>query len=237
MKTKNIDDTYNAMKSILERYKLHPKTITSDSDSSFLGSKFQKLLKENNIIHNTVIINDHRTLGIIDRFARTIKTIFSKLFIRNHNTKWYDNLYKITSQYNNTPNKGIDDIAPNKAEEINNKIHIQNINIDKIKNNNVKHDINIGDLVRKLIKETFSKKSSGKWSDKIYNVINVNNSRITLDDHKEYKYDDLLKVEAPTITKLNPIIKVNKEKKKERKLKAEGINKANIIKTKRIRNV
>jgi hypothetical protein len=233
MKTKNINDTYEAFNTILKRYKLHPKSITSDSDNSFLGSKFQNLLKENNIIHNTVVINDHHSLGIIDRFARTIKTIFSKLFIRNHNTKWHEKLYKIVDQYNDTPNAGIENIAPSKAEDFNNKIQIQNLNIDKINNSNIKHNISIGDLVRKIITKQFTKKSSGKWSDKIYNVIDVNNNRITLDNHKEYKPENLLKVELPTINKINPVVHVNKINKIDKTLKAVGISASNIIKKKR----
>ena len=47
--------------------------IISDSDTVFLGNKFQEFIKNKNIIHNTVVINDHASLGIIDRFALTLK--------------------------------------------------------------------------------------------------------------------------------------------------------------------
>jgi hypothetical protein len=85
-----------------------------------------------------------------------------------------------------------ENIAPSKATETNSKIQIQSLNIRKINNSNTKHNISIGDLVRKIITKTFTKKGSGKWSDKIYNVIDVNNNKITLDSHK-----------VPTINKPN----------------------------------
>ncbi len=60
--------------------------MVSDSDSAFLGGKdstdkrnFQKVLDDNYCMHDTVPIWDHKALGIIDRWARTLKFVLTKL--------------------------------------------------------------------------------------------------------------------------------------------------------------
>ena len=59
----------------------------SDLDSSFLGGSnqgdekdFNKVMDDNDSILEPVKNQDHHALGIIDRFAHTLKTILTKLF-------------------------------------------------------------------------------------------------------------------------------------------------------------
>jgi hypothetical protein len=68
------------------------------------------------IIHETVPINDHESLGIVDRFARTLKQRLTDLFLGSNDTNWVDNLDDIIDDYSNTKNKGILNIKPNKAD-------------------------------------------------------------------------------------------------------------------------
>ena len=77
MKTKSNDSVLNAIENIITSSN-KPTVIISDSDSTFLSKQFQKLLEQNNIIHNTVPLGDHHSLGVIDRFALTLKRILSK---------------------------------------------------------------------------------------------------------------------------------------------------------------
>ena len=58
-----------------------PHVITSDSDSSFMSNQLQALFDKNNIYHDVVIArDDHRALGIIDRFALNIKQLYQNYF-------------------------------------------------------------------------------------------------------------------------------------------------------------
>ena len=46
-----------------------------------MSNQIQELFDDDNIYHDAVIArDDHRALGIIDRFALNIKTSLSKLF-------------------------------------------------------------------------------------------------------------------------------------------------------------
>ena len=71
LKKKDNEDVIEALQKILKTNQ--PQKIISDSDSVFTSRDFQKLMDDYNIIHETVPINDHESLGIVDRFARTLK--------------------------------------------------------------------------------------------------------------------------------------------------------------------
>ena len=91
MKHKTLEDTTSALKQFfhepdVKKYKTGFSVIVSDSDSAFLGGNdqgetrdFQKVLTDNNCIHDTVPIGDHNALAIVDRWARTLKTILTKV--------------------------------------------------------------------------------------------------------------------------------------------------------------
>jgi hypothetical protein len=81
MKDKGNEECLNAIQIILNYNKIQPKIIMSDSESSFLSSKFIKFLESKNIKLKPVILNNHNALGIIDRFCRTIKSRLTKLFL------------------------------------------------------------------------------------------------------------------------------------------------------------
>jgi hypothetical protein len=127
MKHKALENTTAALKrffdeSDVKKYKTGFSVIVSDSDSAFLGGKdqgetrdFQKVLDDNDSIHDTVPIGDHNALAIVDRWARTLKTILTKVFLENGNTKWSDELDTIVDNYNNTPHDTLDDHTPNEA--------------------------------------------------------------------------------------------------------------------------
>ena len=118
LKNKNIDDVISNINDIFTDYL--PRSISSDSDSTFMSKQVQELFDKNNIYHDVVIArDDHRALGIIDRFALTIKTTLSKLFLRNDNTNWIDYITKIVDKYNNTPHSSIANLTPKEATDPN----------------------------------------------------------------------------------------------------------------------
>ena len=80
--------------------------------------------------------DDHASLGLIDRVARTLKTILHKRFVKSGTTNWIDNLSTVVNQYNNTPHSAIDDIKSNDAEKPENIYTIIDINLEKKKKNN-----------------------------------------------------------------------------------------------------
>ena len=93
-----------------------------DSDSSVLGGQdkgdekdFNKVMDDNDSILEPVKNQDHHTLGIVDRFARILKTILTKLFLEEGNTDWINNIDTIVKNYNDTPTDALDNHTPNEA--------------------------------------------------------------------------------------------------------------------------
>ena len=238
MKSKDNESVYKATKELFNTADATPYIITSDSDSTFNSHEMQKLFHENHIYHRTVPVGDHSSLGVIDRFARTLKTILHKRFVKENSLNWVDPLFKIVENYNNSPHSGIDDIKPNEATKPENIARIIDINLDKSKERSTFiNEFKEGDKVR--IKVTgFTKKSEGQYSDEVYIVKHSKGKSVELTNGQIKKYDMLLKVhnETPTETiKPKLIKKAKQEAKQERILKKENIQHENIIRQPRER--
>jgi hypothetical protein len=236
MENKSIDDVTDALKVIFKT--AIPQKITTDSDSSFLGGKLQALLKKNEVIHDVVAVGDHQSLGLIDRFARTLKTKFTKIIIKN-NGNWVDFLQPVVNQYNNRPHISIGDIAPNDASsDPDNFALIVHLNhIKSLKNSNV-CDLEIDDKIRILETSIFSKRTEPQYSQKIYTVKAVNGKRITLNNDQIKKRNMLLKIPNDTKESNNnkSLIKlINQNNKNERQYIRENTDIENIVRAPRIR--
>jgi hypothetical protein len=235
MENKSIDDVTDALKVIFKT--AIPQKITTDSDSSFLGAKLQVLLEKNNVIHDTVPIGDHQSLGLIDRFARTLKTKFTKIILKN-NGNWVDFLQPVVNQYNNRPHPSIANISPNQASDPDNFALIVHLNhIKSLKNDNVS-DLEIDDKVRILETSIFLKGTEPQYSKKIYTVKSVNGKRITLNDNVIKKRNMLLKIPNDTKESDNnkSLIKlINQSNKNQMLYNRENIQHENIVRQPRIR--
>jgi hypothetical protein len=235
MKNKGIDDVTDALTTIFKT--AIPQKITSDSDSSFLGGKLQALLKKHDVIHSTVPIGDHASLGLIDRFARTIKSKFTKIILKNSGN-WIDFLNPVVTQYNNKPHPSIGDVAPNDVNKNDNYALIVHINkLKSLKNSNVV-DLTVGDNVRILQTSIFSKGTEPQYSKEIYSVKSVNGKRITLNNDQIKKRNMLLKIPKDTKESSNNktlIKEINQNNKYERQYLRENTNIENIVREPRIR--
>ena len=239
MRAKGIEDVCTAFQEILKISGAVPKVILSDSDSSFTGHEFQKILLKHDIIHNTVIINDHHTLGIIDRFARTLKTILSKLFIKNKNTNWIKYLDSVIERYNNTPHSGIVDIKPNDAHIEEYKNIILEINQLKSKVEKPKNPFNIDDKVRIREKGIFKKGTESRFSDDVFIVVSISGSTVKLNNGKNYRSSSLQKIDKnyiiPEKGVKNVIRRATKERTVELLHKRIDVQAENIIQEPRVR--
>ena len=231
MKQKDLESVMQAIKMMFKLYGV-PDNIMSDSDSTFTSHEFQKLMKEKEITHDMVPVGDHKSLGIVDRFARTLKTKLTKIFIARKETNWIDYIDKVVEKYNNTEHSGIGDIKPIHANEPYYVHLIAAINKEKSLKNERKADLTIGDKVRVVQMDSiFQKGTEGKYSDEVYTVKHIQGKNITLNNGVVKKRYFLLHVPNDTVGSVeqNVIKKVNKVNRAERKDKAAGIDTSNII--------
>jgi len=230
VESKTNDDVLHAFKVIIsKRAKAIPNVITSDSDSTFLSNEFQEFLKKLNIIMNPVILKDHHALGIIDRFARTLKTILSKHYIRNKNTSWTDKLQTIVDNYNHTQHDGILNLTPTEACLEENNMILFKYNAMKSEKNNKVSDLEKGDKVRVKLDATFKKGTEPNYSDEVYTVKKAHGKMITLDNGEVKKRSSLLKVPSDTISSTQNVIhQTNQTQRINRRLNKAGVDEANI---------
>jgi hypothetical protein len=131
-----------------------------NNDTGFNASVIQKLFEKHDSKNFMVEPNDHKALGMIDRAVQTIKNVIYKYMKQENTTSYFKELPKIIGAYNNTPNSGIFNIAPNEVEN-------DRDNIDKLQVMNHKYDVEnkknriifkVGDTVRiRVSKSAFAR--------------------------------------------------------------------------------
>jgi transposase InsO family protein len=235
--SKNVQDSFNDFLQKSGIQSNTPSILMSDNDPTFTNESFQVILRENKIIHQPNIIDDHHALGLIDRFARTLKTIFTRLFVQTKSDNWIDHIDEIVGNYNNNGHTAIDNIKPNDAFLKKNLKKIYNINYEKSLFNISVSDIDVNDKVRIKLKGKFRKGTDARYTDEVYTVTKVRGNSITLDDDKVYKRSSLLIVPPTTVSnEKNVIVRVQRQNKIERNIQQEGLDVANIVLNKRRRD-
>jgi transcriptional regulator with XRE-family HTH domain len=180
MLDKSSETAATTLKVILLEAKTTPKIITCDTDAAYEGKAFQQLLSEEKIVLDRVVVGDHHALGIIDRFARTLKIILSKIFIRTKSTRWINKIENVVNVYNKTPHSGILDLTPNDANKPENQPILKKLNYEKRQANKQVSDLKPTDKVRIYIGNFLNKKSEPVWSDEVYQVQNLRSNKVKL---------------------------------------------------------
>jgi hypothetical protein len=197
----NKDET-NVKQSLIKIFKeAKPRVILSDHEPAFLSKTITSYLDGLKIPLNVNALGDHHALGIIDNFAKRIKTILTALFLQNKNTIWINSINNIVSHYNRSPHGSLNDLSPNDATKDANKRSVLDINIDKKHDNNMVSDLAPGDKVRKniLFNDKLAKGTDPKWSEKVFTVASSHGNTIILNDKSIYKRMHLLKVDQEAI--------------------------------------
>ena len=71
--------------------------IINDNEGSFQSNIFDKFLIDKNIILTMNASNDHHVMGIVDNFAKRLKTILKRTFLLNNSTNCPFYLYSTVS--------------------------------------------------------------------------------------------------------------------------------------------
>ena len=236
MKNKDSDNCAAAFEEIIKRNNnTAPRSMISDQDRAFIQGAFQKMADKRRIALTMNALKDHRALGIIDNFAKRIKDVLTKTFLRTKDVKWLDIIQNIVDRYNKGSTSALKvvenlheskqgeepkykDLSPNEANEPGNFEKVLDINMQKSSFNKTTSDLNEGDYVRKTMqKGGISKGTDPKWSDRIYNVVKTKGNTVYLNDDSVMKRTDLLKVSGDTeYDGENVVAKTKKENAKEK---------------------
>ena len=140
----------------------------------------------------------YRGTGIVDNRIKNIRNIMERNFTQNDNLNWFYDIEKINQNINNTINKNI----KNKPYDIFIGEAKNNQELKPLKDKPV-NLFEVGDFVRiKSENKTFSKNSTGRYSNKIYRIKEIQGFGMLLDGYNK-------KVFRADIKKVNE--KENKE--------------------------
>ena len=100
-------------------------------------------------ILDTTIVGDHHAMGIIDNFAKRLKLICAKIYIKSKNHRWLHRLQSVISIYTNSAHASIGGLSPNKAQSDENHELISKLNHEKNSYNRTVSDLKPKFKVRK----------------------------------------------------------------------------------------
>ena len=251
-KTEDLLEAYNKFLNELNTtYNKSPNKIIGDDE--FNNKSFNELNEKLNIILDTQTAkDDHITkgnrLGIIDRFTRTFKSKVLKYQLSSGNINFVDIYKDLLDNYNDTPNRGINNNTPNDVFN-NNKLQLKYKKEGNNYNKNIFNSINfiIGDTVRAIKEKKLFDKEGQTFSKKIYIIDDIKGFKYSIKDEdvnikkKLYKPHELQLVDLNKIEKYNEnniqkTIKIlKKDEKNKQILKRDDIKQENIINKPRIK--
>ncbi len=97
MKNKTASVVNTATEEILDQ--TEPTMISSDNGLEFSNNEFKKLMRNRGIAINFVDVGDHRKLGLVDRFIRTMRTKINKYIATHRTTNYIEVLPNLIDNY------------------------------------------------------------------------------------------------------------------------------------------
>ena len=151
----------NAFQKILDSSKRKPNKIWVDPENEFYNNAFKKWLKDNDISVYSTYIEGKSVVA--ERFIRTLKNKMYKHMTAISKSVYFDVLYDIIDEYNNTYHKTIKmkpvDVGDDSFAKFNEK------------SNEKDPKFKVGDHVRiSKFKNVFAKGYTPNWSDEIFVV-------------------------------------------------------------------
>ena len=229
MKSKDTESCLDALEYIIhKKAKTRPRGMIADQDAAFQDKEWQHVMTENEIAFTMNALKDHKALGIIDNFAKVMKSSLNKFMEDDKTYKWTDYYQTVIDNYNKGTHTSIgnnrpDDVKKDFTQNQKDKditAKIVGMNVDKNRDNHTSSTLEVGDKVRKDVRvsETNTKGTDPRWSDKVFTVASVKGHTITLDDGSKYKRENLLKVPADSqSTETNMIQKIKNQQRKEKR--------------------
>jgi len=91
-----------AMETLLQDMKKEHRRVTSDSGLEFSKHKVATLLKTRSIHHYMAPKGEKRTLGLMERYNRTLRDLLGRNFQRREKLHWVEDLPGLVDNYNHS---------------------------------------------------------------------------------------------------------------------------------------
>lgn len=230
LKSKGAEHVEAALKELFKTDK--PEQISTDLGGEF-KKEVSKLFEKHNIKHWQYEPGSHNTLGIIERFNRTLRTMLRKYWSAFDTFQWVEILPKLIKNYNSSYHRTID-AAP---------ILVYNGKADPLPHDKPKvATFAVGDRVRRKVVHHILEKKTVRWSKETYVITALAGRKYMLDDLKTPVGPQDLQLISGEIQKAEKQIKdapiakkAIKQKKIDDELKSLDIDQSKILNTKRVK--
>jgi hypothetical protein len=167
LKTKSGPEVTSAFEKILDDRKCN--MLQTDKGTEWLNSKFQSMLRQNNIKFYTSE-NDDIKAAVVERFNRTLKSRMWRYFTYKNTRRFLDVLPDLIHSYNNTYHRSIGmkpmDVDRTSEDLVRKRLY-------PVKPKKLKWKYSVGDRVRiSMHRQPFEKGYEGNWSEELF-VVNV----------------------------------------------------------------
>lgn len=217
------------------------KVVGMDGGSEFKGD-FQAMLKKHGISFYVSDPGDKAKMGMIERFNRTLRERIEKYLTAYKTNRWVDALPLLVKNYNNTVHSRTK-LAPNDVT----RKQAHQIHADGLERTSALDDslpiFRVGDTVRVLKpKEMFEKGASEKYYRGVYTISKVNPMSYKVKNEagvelkktvKHYEVQPAERVQTHHVEKPQDREKEVKAYKVDRALKKEGVDRGNIVPSRR----
>jgi len=191
LKTKSGEEVLDAFKQFKSDAK-EVKSIEVDAGTEFVNKLFTQWC-EHNKIKMIIYNNNKRSMGMIERFHRTLRDILSSL---DENKNWIEYLEQAVDIYNNSKHSS----TGYKPNEVTDKIaegirSLRNEHNDKV-TKKMHQQFQVGDQVRYFINKTQFQKGSGKFSAEAHRIERIEGFSLYLNGiDRPFRYYQLLLVQ------------------------------------------
>jgi transposase InsO family protein len=232
LKNKQAKTVTAAMADIFKEGRI-PKIMSSDNGSEFISKEFQALMKKHNIESSFNEPGDHRHMGIVERFNKTLRGLIEKYKTATNQPKYINILQNLVYNYNHSVHSALASTPSNPNYIVAEKILKKK---EELASGELRQ-FNVGDKVRYLTNpKLFDKGSVPKWSNNEFTIQEAYERTYKLSNGKIKKYYELLKIpdvqHGPSLE--SPLLESKQKPKRQRIiLNKEDIKEANIIAAKR----
>ncbi|XP_062571174.1 uncharacterized protein LOC134233207 [Saccostrea cucullata] len=181
LKQKSARDVSNAIKLIFESG-VKCQTLRSDRGGEFKNNLLQNYLKGEGV--RLIFANQNSKASIAERVIRTIRGRFYRYFQRNRTYRYVDVLTDIVRNYNSTPHRSLNGLAPKEVTKENEadvwaNLYLKNIKTRgkekqverKKKQRRIKYRYKVNDLVRlSHLKHIFRRGYNQQFTGEVFKI-------------------------------------------------------------------
>ncbi len=201
-KNKNESSCVDSFKRLLQDLKkLSPtvkiEQIDSDNEAAFRSRTFKKICSDNEIKQNLNEPGDHKALGVVDSFCRTVRQFINRYKVAYNTTNWVDVIPDFIYNYNNSKHSTLKrtPTAAIKLGGLNSYIIKQTMKASQQSYNREKYEV--GSRVRlKIKRKLFEKKTQEQFTKTIHTITKIEDGKYFVSDRvSSYSKEELLKVD------------------------------------------